>query len=164
VHVRVASSTAVQMDTMTPAAATGAVHAGAGDAVVLEQPLGAEDPTYCMPDFKMSGKKGDELEPTDAGDEMTVVTMMTKMVTLGRVKRTSQKEKRTSQKERDMITQRATRTRGNKEVMLRKMVRRMRKNQKTRRKEVVVVMMMMTMMMTMMMMTMMKMAVKMTML
>jgi len=42
VHVRVASSTAVQMDTMTPAAATGAVHAGAGDAVVLEQPLGAE--------------------------------------------------------------------------------------------------------------------------
>ena len=41
-HVRVASSTAVQMDTMTPAAATGAVHAGAGDAVVLEKPLGAE--------------------------------------------------------------------------------------------------------------------------
>ena len=41
-HVRVASSTAVQMDTMTPAAATGAVHAGAGDAVILEKPLGAD--------------------------------------------------------------------------------------------------------------------------
>ena len=41
-HVRVASSTAVQMDTMTPAAATGAIHAGAGDAVILEKPLGAD--------------------------------------------------------------------------------------------------------------------------
>jgi len=30
------------MDTMSPAAATGAIHAGAGDAVILEKPLGAD--------------------------------------------------------------------------------------------------------------------------
>ena len=31
--------------------------------------INVQDPTYRMPDFKMSGKKSDELEPTDAGDE-----------------------------------------------------------------------------------------------
>ncbi|ONM13211.1 hypothetical protein Zm00014a_021258 [Zea mays] len=57
---------AVQMDTAAPLQ----LKACAGDAAEkLLLAVAAEGPICGVPDFKMRGKKSDELEPVDAGDE-----------------------------------------------------------------------------------------------